>query len=311
VIDWPEGQALQTSPAGSAQECAEPGAVANFAYPRIFDIADESKPREVSKLLKEVDLPENCAAVAADYTHHTMGGDRGDYFWNLISRLFVYDSHYCRTDRLHDPTIVACVEFAAGMRVFDIRDPAKPREIAYYNPGTVSATDPTVDFVLSPPVIRRDRGEIWMVSLVKGFHVLKFRDGVWPFKDSDPCPGGYDYAADQYDLGYAACQAAKQQPVAPAPRPNALVSLPSNRRCRSGRALTMRLAHPSTGALKRVQVFVNGKRVRDVRGKRIRSKIVLKRLPRGRYTVRVRVQTSTGKTVTRTRRYRSCLTSAS
>jgi len=303
VFNWPEGVLLAPSAGARSSQCGDPGAVATFAYPRIIDVADERKPREVSKLLKEVDLPENCAAVAGDDTHHTLGLDQGDAFWRLVSTLFLYDAHYCRTDRQHDPTIVGCVEFASGLRVFDIRDPKAPKEIAYYNPGTAGATDPTVDFILSPPIIRRDLGQIWVVSLLKGFHVLEFRDGVWPFKDADPCPGGYDYAADQYDLGYRACLAARQ--VTPAPRANAMIALPSNRRCRTGRALTIRLAHPSTGRITRARVYVAGKLVRDVRGNRIPRAIRLRTPPRGSYTVRVVVETTTGKS-RQTRRYRSC-----
>ncbi|HZI36737.1 MAG TPA: hypothetical protein VFF24_00420 [Acidimicrobiia bacterium] len=33
-----------------------------------------------------------------------------------------------------DPGIVACSFIASGLRVFDIRDPQHPREIAYFNP---------------------------------------------------------------------------------------------------------------------------------------------------------------------------------
>jgi hypothetical protein len=59
--------------------------------------------------------------------------------------------HYCRPDRLHEPTIVACANFGSGLRVFDIRDPARPAEIAYYNAGTVGSDPPVADWAVSPP----------------------------------------------------------------------------------------------------------------------------------------------------------------
>src|SRR5205814_764697 len=55
------------------------------------------------------------------------------------------------------------------------------------------------------PVIRRDLGEIWWTTALEGFHVVKFRAGVWPFPGMDPCPRGYDYYQDQYDLKYRTC----------------------------------------------------------------------------------------------------------
>ena len=45
-----------------------------------------------------------------------------------------YSSHYCAVDDPNHTTAVACSWIGSGVRVFDIRDPRKPREIAYYNP---------------------------------------------------------------------------------------------------------------------------------------------------------------------------------
>jgi len=289
---------------GGASECDDADAVSNFAYPRIFDMGDERNPKEVSKLLLEVDLPENCAAVAGDKTMLKAGIEPGDNFWPFLSSIFTYDSHYCRPDRLKDPTLAACSSFLAGLRVYDIRDPHHPKELAYYNPGTVSATDPTVDMALAPPVIRRDVGQIWYVSRLHGLQVLQFRDGIWPFADSDRCPGSYDYMADQYDRGYRACLAARRKTVAP--KPNRLVSLPRATKCRTGGRLQVRLGQPTTGALERVRIYVDGRRVRDLRGRRIRAAITVRTPGRGRYTVRVVVRTTTGKTITTRRSYRAC-----
>ena len=47
---------------------------------------------------------------------------------------FSYEAHYCDVDRVESPTAMACGYFQSGIRVFDIRDPREPREIAYFNP---------------------------------------------------------------------------------------------------------------------------------------------------------------------------------
>jgi hypothetical protein len=179
---------------------------ANFGYPRIIDVSDETHPVEVSKIQTEVVLPENCSQVIADAFVQTGGVTKGDPGYPLVSGIFMYDSHYCTPDRLHDPTLLACSQLGSGLRVYDIRDPKKPTEIAYYNTGTAKKSDPTLDWAFARPVIRRDLGQIWWVTNLEGFRVAKFRDGLWPFAGSDPCPSGYDYFQDQYDLNYRACQ---------------------------------------------------------------------------------------------------------
>ncbi len=273
--------------------------VSNFGYPVIVDLSDETRPKEVSKLQTEVMLPENCATVLADGVFLNPDGlAAGDVFPTIGSRVFLYDSHYCSVDRVVDPTITACSSFGSGVRVYDIRDPAKPKEIAYYNAGTVSTPDGSAtvaNAAVARPVIRSDLGQIWFPDAYKGFHVVQFRDGVWPFKDQDPCPADDVYLA-QYDLGYEDCRAARRKAV----------QLPSTKPCRSRRDFTIRLRR---GVRVRVaQVFVNGKLKKTVRNSR-RARIDLKGLPRGRYTVRVVVRTAGGKRIVQTRRYRTCVPS--
>ncbi len=275
--------------------------VSNFGYPAIFDISDETRPKVVSVLQTEVMKPENCPAVLADsvYAQSPENLTRGaDVFPVLGSRVFLYDSHYCSTDRLHDPTIVACASFGSGMRVYDIRDPARPTEIAYWNAGFVQ--DPAGaglygNLAVARPVIRSDLGQIWFPDAYKGFHVLQFRDGVWPFAGQDPCPA-QDYYLDQYDLGYADCRMARKDAV----------QLPSTRPCRSKRDFTIRLRNGVRARL--TKVYVNGRLVKTVRGSRAR--IDLKGLPKRTYTVKVVAKLRSGRTITEVRRYRTCVPAA-
>src|SRR3954451_22466894 len=103
LLDWSEYAAL-------GQPCAaRPDRETNFGYPMMVDIADDTHPKVVAKIFNEVTLPENCAAVSADSASFpTNGLTKGDVFGLVGSRVFLYDSHYCSTDRTHDPTIAAC-----------------------------------------------------------------------------------------------------------------------------------------------------------------------------------------------------------
>src|SRR3712207_4159064 len=155
------------------QPCAaRPDRETNFGYPMIVDIADERNPRVVSKIFNEVTLPENCAAVSADSAAFPSNGlTKGDVFPVVGSRVFLYDSHYCSTDRTHDPTIVACASFGSGIRVYDIRDPRAPKEIAYYSSGTVNAPAGAIANAAAPlPMIPSDLPQVWAPAIPKGFH---------------------------------------------------------------------------------------------------------------------------------------------
>lgn len=184
---WSASRAIALS-AGSSP--AAPGTPV-FDYPRIIDVANEKKPKVVSRLLLEVDDPLNCPFLTGD-----MSPTSGNV---ILGVLFGYDVHHCSPDRLHDPTILACEQFMAGLRVYDIRNPRKPKELAYYNPGTLSATDPTVDMAISRPVVRPDLRQVWFTTQFRGFLVVEFAPGVWPFKDSPKCPPRKDYFFAHYN----------------------------------------------------------------------------------------------------------------
>jgi hypothetical protein len=85
-------------------------------------------------------------------------------------------------------------------------------------------------------------------------------------------------------------------------------TLPATRSCASRRNFTIRLHDPrGPERLVSAQIFVNGRRVAVRRGKRLRSRVDLRGLPSGRFTVRVRARTDRGRTLVATRRYRTCV----
>lgn len=91
----------------------------------------------------------------------------------------------------------------------------------------------------------------------------------------------------------------KLQEVAKLPKPG-------KKGCLSRRSFKIKLKEPRGDALASATVFVNGKRVRVARGKRLTAPVNLKGLPKGRYTVRIIATTVRGKTIKGSRKYRTC-----
>lgn len=143
----------------------------NYGFARIIDIGDEQHPKTTSKLMLEVDDPANCAKVVHDPTLP-----------------FGYGSFGCDVDNEQDAKLLACGRFEAGLRVFDIRDPVHPVEVAYYKPAArrtqrrpgsmffgMPTKDHTADQVIIPKFL--DHGQvIGFISFDNGFQVVRFTD---------------------------------------------------------------------------------------------------------------------------------------
>lgn len=129
---------------------------------RIIDLSDERAPRVVSDLRLEVNEAENRAEVADDPGADSFTGG--------------YAGHYCAVPQRVDPDIAACTFLASGLRVFDIRDPEAPREIAYF----VAPTDAGANSALASPAFAPERSEVWYSDGGLGFYALRLTNGVWP-----------------------------------------------------------------------------------------------------------------------------------
>ena len=158
-----------------------------FPMARIIDISDEKNPKVVSKLMLEVHDPANCDKTVPDLTGLTT---------------FTYGSHYCSVDNKHKATTLACGYFNSGIRVFDIRDPIRPREIAYYNPaGTTTPSggsnhNRTGGWVAGSPDwcsaqvhMDAEQGTLWTTCQDNGLLSLKFTHNAWPFAETTTPPG--------------------------------------------------------------------------------------------------------------------------
>jgi len=171
----------QAGVGGLAAACAR-GASA-YGYSNIIDITDETNPRIASKIMLEVHDPANCSKFLNEPAE--VGGGILDY-----------STERCAVDRTTDPTMVACGSRGTGTRVYDIRDPLHPVEIAYWKgpaprtaflPGSGSwgpGVDRTVEkqaglarFVKVPTADGEGSElNLWIVGDGGGFQVLRFSD---------------------------------------------------------------------------------------------------------------------------------------
>jgi hypothetical protein len=169
----------QAGVGGLAAACAR-GASA-YGYSNVIDITDETKPTIVSKIMLEVHDPKNCASFLTEPPE--VGGGNLDY-----------STERCALDRTRNPTMAACGSRGTGTRVYDIRDPLHPTEIAYWKgpaprtaflPGSGSWSpnvDRTVEkqaglarFVKVPAADGRGHEmHLWIVGDAGGFQVLRF-----------------------------------------------------------------------------------------------------------------------------------------
>ena len=158
-----------------------------FPMAHIVDISNEKKPTQVSELILEMNSPANCEQVLPDV---------------VGLAIFTYGTHYCSVDNRENTTTLACDEFNSGIRVFDIRDPARPKEIAYYNPAGETRASPGSnhvtfnqwvaggpDWCSAQLHLDADKGTIWTTCQDNGLLSLKFTNGVWPFPESSTPPG--------------------------------------------------------------------------------------------------------------------------
>jgi hypothetical protein len=96
-------------------------------------------------------------------------------------------------------------------------------------------------------------------------------------------------------------------PPAAVKTPKVTITLPSNKRCLKTRSASLKVKIASGGAITRVDVYVNSKRVKRVtRAADIKKAIKVSKLPRRAYTLEVRVTTKDGRTVKSSRKYRIC-----
>ena len=152
--------------AGGPLPSSDPSAKVGAA--RIIDIADPAHPRVISNIRLEVNTPAGRAAAANDP--------------GANNYLQGYAGHYCAVPRRTDPGVVACSFILSGLRVFDIRDPNHPKEIAYFNAPVhpTSNGGAGTNYAMSAPGFDPQHGQIWYADGNDGFYAVRVTNGVWP-----------------------------------------------------------------------------------------------------------------------------------
>ncbi|WP_072812260.1 LVIVD repeat-containing protein [Rhodococcus zopfii] len=113
---------------------------------KLFDVTEPATPRWRTSAKLAINLPENMDRWAAS---------------SAANGAFGYDAHYCTVDRPENPRAMACGWIQSGIRVFDVTDPDRFREIAYFNPPAQTGKNlklpnslhATLGSIAAPPII--------------------------------------------------------------------------------------------------------------------------------------------------------------
>jgi hypothetical protein len=158
-------------------ETDEFGSGDNIGAARIIDIQNEKKPFVVSNLRLAVNKGDQTTDPGDDQAFQG------------------YQGHYCSLPSRVDPYIVACSFIMSGLRVFDIRDLANPREIAYFNdplmPGESAYPTKSGAFAMSAPAYDEATGDIWYTDGNSGYYVVRLTEaaGITKFAKTVLYPG--------------------------------------------------------------------------------------------------------------------------
>lgn len=179
ALQWDDGQIGQHTlnfrrdSRAYAVEVSEAG----MGAARIIDVTDEKRPVVVSKVKTEIMMPENLQTAHSEIFRGSeeRGGDLQ----------FGYNFHYCNIDKAQDPTLLACSAFEQGLRLFDIRDVTRPKEIAYFNNGGDGTRQPGgwgavySAYAAAMPQFDPVNQHIWYTDHDRGFYVVKPTNGTW------------------------------------------------------------------------------------------------------------------------------------
>ena len=164
-----------------------------YGFVHLVDVANEHQPRVANTIRLQVNDPANCPTTVSEQ--------------NAAFSL-MYSAHYCTPDDPKNTTAIACGWISSGVRVFDVRNPMQPREIAYYNPpahidadsirGGAPYFDALVGLRTKDSVSTQIRWvkdaktgdqDLWFISGENGFQILKFTNNAYRSAAAAIVPG--------------------------------------------------------------------------------------------------------------------------
>ena len=134
---------------GGAELGACPG-----TWPRITNIADETRPFIAGEFRLAMNLPENCPQPVAGA--HGISG--------IVAAPGTATLHYNDVDSAGETRLGLFNFMWAGLRIADLADPAKPVEVGYFMPG---------DVCTGHVRYRPETGHVWLVCSASGLWVLE------------------------------------------------------------------------------------------------------------------------------------------
>jgi hypothetical protein len=185
-LTWPEGsipQASEPFTRNGHQYLLEFDEYANYGVEggvtqasspvgaaRIIQVDDPRHPKVVSNIRLAVHQP---AARAGDQAN-----DPG-----ANSPVQGYAAHYCSIPTRTNPNLAACSMILSGLRVFDIRDVAHPKEVGYFNKPVAQGENPLVTasqgaFAMSQPAWDPSHDSVWYSDGNSGFYDVRLTNGL-------------------------------------------------------------------------------------------------------------------------------------
>ena len=152
----------EESVVGAAYGCTpeEGNPFLGAAQPWLTDLGDLREPRTVSQFRLEINEPQNCAA-------------------QLLAGGLQASVHYHDVDDPARTTFAMLPMQSAGLRIADLRDPIRPREVAYFNPGAFDVDGRVVlDKAWAHTRYVPETGHIWLSTETGGFWVLELEPQV-------------------------------------------------------------------------------------------------------------------------------------
>jgi hypothetical protein len=133
---------------------------------RIVDVSDPSRPKQVSNLELGANKLAGCPTTMAETSRS--------------ENLLLSTSHYVSVDDPSNASLAFFSWYTSGLRVFDIRDPEHPVEVAYFNPPVGPSGTQVHDSTTTYPRYVPETGQVWVGSGVNAFWVVELAPELRP-----------------------------------------------------------------------------------------------------------------------------------
>jgi hypothetical protein len=211
--------------------------------------------------------------------------------------------------------------FVASTQRPDAPDESKTTNGYLVTSTNFTSGDPTLHVAMindpADPFWRGECGTLRCGNIGDFTDVVIGPDGTAYAAHVDSCPTDGGKTCTNFDVHLPRGEAVMGQMVGGPPLIGTIadqtpaVSLPAQQPpppgCRPRASLRITLKKPKRGRISSATIYVNGKRVKTVRGRKIPKRVTLRKLPAGRAVVKVVVRSTAGRKVTQKKTYRTCV----